>query len=259
MRKYYKKMLKLIKKFRTHDNKDKQIESDTTCYPTDFFDGILYFVLAQTNDPLKIVQVGANDGKSNDPLFDFLCDIKNVRVLMVEPHPFAFEKLKQLYSEDSRIKLINKAVGEKPGTLELYCLNERYGKLANASKEKMTRLTTTRKDIQVKRINRKLKLPVDEAESLIDCFEIECEPLSNILKVNGFCDPDVILVDAEGYDDIIVRQLDLNYNKPMVINYEVWHLDSYAYTSLGYKLDDAGYMRIKHGKRGKDECAIRKL
>ncbi|MFC2167195.1 hypothetical protein ACFLQZ_04445, partial [Acidobacteriota bacterium] len=56
------------------------------------------------NSDLHIVQIGSNDGMTNDPIFQLVKKNNKWKVLFVEPVPYLFEQLVNNYSSESRFK-----------------------------------------------------------------------------------------------------------------------------------------------------------
>jgi FkbM family methyltransferase len=70
--------------------------------------------------PKVIVQVGANDGIICDPLRRFLKSPGNYRAVLIEPIPYYFKKLSQLYTNRADISVVNAAMGAEETQKRLY-------------------------------------------------------------------------------------------------------------------------------------------
>ena len=84
------------------------------------FESYLYRYL-QLKKTLTYLQIGANDGKLNDPMYKFVC--KNHGSLtgyLLEPLPDVYERLVKNYQDFGRIKTYNLAIHEKESSLALY-------------------------------------------------------------------------------------------------------------------------------------------
>jgi FkbM family methyltransferase len=69
----------------------------------------------------RLIQVGANDGVMCDPLRQFLVHgTKNIRAVLVEPIPFYYTKLRNLYADYPNITVLNVACGAFRGRAPLY-------------------------------------------------------------------------------------------------------------------------------------------
>lgn len=159
-------------------------------------------LLNKTAEGVHFVQIGANDGQTDDALRPFAAR-SNWTGLMVEPHPEAFAALESLYkSESERVKLVNKAITSSPGKFELFEPATQFG----------TRTSTLVRDsgwaagCEIKR-----------------SFQVEGVPLSALLEDYGMRRVDVLQIDAEGYDFEILKSLDLSIIRPTLISYEDRH------------------------------------
>ena len=70
----------------------------------------------------RVIQVGANDGIMCDPLRGFLVHRtnQNIRAVLVEPIPFYYTKLRDLYADYPNITVLNVACGASGGRAPLY-------------------------------------------------------------------------------------------------------------------------------------------
>lgn len=90
----------------------------------------------EVHEKLTYVQIGANDGILNDPMYKFV--LKNsgcVSGYLLEPLPEIYEKLKFNYSALSNFKFFNLAIHEANKTMRLYKVKKEYeSKLPEFSK-----------------------------------------------------------------------------------------------------------------------------
>jgi FkbM family methyltransferase len=70
----------------------------------------------------RVIQVGANDGIMCDPLRRFLVHRtnQNIRALLVEPIPYYYTKLRNLYADYPNITVLNVACGASCGRAPIY-------------------------------------------------------------------------------------------------------------------------------------------
>ena len=68
-----------------------------------------------------VIQVGANDGVMCDPLRPYLArrDL-GIHAVLVEPIPFYYERLRNLYADYPDITVVDAACGAQPGSAPLY-------------------------------------------------------------------------------------------------------------------------------------------
>ncbi len=171
-------------------------------------------IFKETN--INVVQVGSNDGVSGDPLYKLLKKNVGWEALFIEPVPYLFEKLKANYENQPRFKFENVAINngsyqtfysvKNSAKLEIPNLPKWYDQLGSFYRENIT-----------KHLNGILEPYI--IESRIKGFN-----LPDILKINKVKSIDLIHIDAEGYDWVILSQLNLNQFSPKAILFEHKHL-----------------------------------
>ena len=68
--------------------------------------------LATKQTTINIVEVGANDGRINDPIYSFVMSHKETTcVLLIEPQPELIPILKENYKEHRSVTIFNGAIG----------------------------------------------------------------------------------------------------------------------------------------------------
>src|SRR3990172_3462169 len=94
-------------------------------------DSIAYRILAQferDNREVTFLQIGSNDGMSNDPLREFIVRNESWSGCFVEPLPHLFAKLVRSYDYLHRPSLVfrNVAISGTSGTLPIYRIASRF-------------------------------------------------------------------------------------------------------------------------------------
>ncbi len=207
-------------------------------------------------DLLKIIQVGANDGITGDYLHDFLKIFGDqISILFVEPQLNLKDKLlantknickKTSYAFVAVTKNCNQL-------LRLYLpikgnLSHHSG-LASFDKNqilKRFRIFTKIKDPKLNEDYIALEVPQK------NLLELANEWDSNF-KDNKISD--VLIIDAEGYDDEVIYSLNDVNKLPDLISFEWKNLSKQKYTKLEKYLSLAGFKVIKFSKA--DSVAIR--
>lgn len=226
-----------------------------------FLNGVLSILLAMKQsckDKIRIIQVGANDGVTDDPIYHFLMEHKNSTcVMLIEPQEHLSKLLAHNYAEHPSVKIAPCAVGE-PGELKLYKIRqdlERYYKGIIASG-----VTSTNKEYVENKAKTLLPKKVIRRRAagdrnLIEQFTVPAMTVKQISNTFNFELPiDMLQIDAEGYDDVIIYQANLEYTRPTVINYEVIHLSPTRVAALQSYLESQGYRLFRWSDS--DECAI---
>jgi FkbM family methyltransferase len=75
--------------------------------------------LSKAENEYLFVDIGANRGQT---IQSVRC-LRGFQLLSIEPLPFLADKIRERYGSDPSVKVINKAVGNEAGTLEIYVPN----------------------------------------------------------------------------------------------------------------------------------------
>jgi FkbM family methyltransferase len=175
------------------------------------------------------VQVGANDGVSGDPAYDFIKQGK-MRAILVEPIEQSFKKLVRVYESVPNVTPVRAAIGKEDGEVILYRVKE-GGKLAALDGAS-----------QIASFDKRHLLRLGIAEEEIEEAKAPCLTLRSLLYKNQLEHIDILQIDTEGFDAEIVKMaLDLPI-PPECINFENLHLDATALDDVFERLRDAGYL-----------------
>jgi FkbM family methyltransferase len=193
------------------------------------------------------VQVGSNDGLQGDPIFALATSRQEWRGILVEPVPFLFERLRANYRDDPRFVYANVAIGETPGRVPFYYVGER-------AREELVDLPYWHD--QVGSFDRSFitrclegRLTPYIVEELVECVRLE-----SLLEQHGIEQLDLVHIDAEGYDYVVLAQLDLKRYRPLVIVYEHQNLRPEHAAAARNFLLGAGYHLYELGT---DTLAVR--
>lgn len=198
---------------------------------------------------VRIVQIGANDGSINDPVYNFVKFAKDrTDILLVEPQEDLIPYLRQNYAFHPNAKVIQAAVGP-PGTLELYAVEQAYWPELKPIKYAVdwpdyrapTGVTSAERAHVHKWLNENLKVP-DDADKAIRSFQVPCMDVVGLVAETGFgTDVDVLQIDAEGFDDTVIYNANLDQIRPVIINFEIEHLSKERLTALSDYLYEHGF------------------
>lgn len=239
-------------------SKTKAIEQNLSPYE------VALKTLLVCRDRVRIVQVGANDGSINDPIYKFVKFAKDrTDILLVEPQEDLIPHLRQNYAFHPDATIIQAAVGP-PGKLELYAVNQAFWpalKPINYARNwpdyrAPTGVTSAEWAHVHNWLTEHLKKPED-AEKAIRSFQVPCMDVAGLLSEAAFSsDIDVLQIDAEGFDDTVIYNANLDSLRPAMINFEVAHLPKERLYALSDHLHDHGYQMNRYGM---DALAIRCL
>ena len=202
---------------------------------------IAHFLLS--HDSITLVQVGANDGQTHDPL-NSLLSLKRFRGIMLEPQPEVFRRLQETYKNHPQLTLVNAAISEKDETRILYCVS------ANAPGPVWTRgLASFDRNHLLKHDGF-----VPDIQRYIEEVSVECITFETLFRRVPIGQIDLLQIDTEGYDAEVLKLFNVGLRKPSIINFEHRHLSESKWTdciknpiSLDYKVttvrqDTLGYL-----------------
>ena len=166
----------------------------------------------------QIIQVGANDGKSDDFLRSSIN--KDTKILLVEPIKSAFLELKKNYSDYNNVEFINKALDTKQGKKKIYSVNpdyyENYKKKYESNDVSwLTVLASFEKDHL---INHGIKI------NHIHSHDVDCITFNDLILQYNFEKLGLIVMDTEGYDSVLVKDFIENSKLRPVIIFEWIHM-----------------------------------
>jgi FkbM family methyltransferase len=168
-----------------------------------FFEGVMEGLLLAKNE-VKFVQIGANDGKINDPIYEFLMSNKNsTKALLVEPQDEIIPFLKKNYQNHPKIKIFNGAVASKeelvlfrikPSLWESF--NPPY--LKEAPRYRVASgITSSSKHKVISAAKTSLESGLSP-EDAIETVKVPCKQLKDLLQEYSFGqDVHILQIDAE--------------------------------------------------------------
>lgn len=173
------------------------------------------FFFQLLNDRIKLskeivfVQIGANDGISNDPLYPLIKKFpRRFRGLVVEPLKDKFELLKRTYAEIESIVPVNVAVHNTEKEMLIYRVRpdlERKlpgwaGGMGSFNPEfyKLSKLDS----------------------SFIIAERVLCTTFDKLLNAHRIENIELLITDTEGYDFEILKNIDFAIHRPTYIRFE---------------------------------------
>lgn len=201
---------------------------------------------------LRIVQVGANDGRINDPLYDISRRFADrTKLLLIEPQAQLIGYLSENYAFHPDLRIEQVAIGE-PGMLRLHGVAEAvwedldvpYAKDWPPYRAPSGVVSGDREHVAAW-LRQMLPDPA-RVEDAIVAFEVRSVALSGL--VEGWSEDgrfDVLQIDTEGFDDRIIMGSDLERLRPKLIFFETAHLSEARKAALWEFLDARGYALIE--------------
>jgi FkbM family methyltransferase len=161
---------------------------------------------------------------------------------MVEPVPYVFERLRRNYAEVAGVVTENVAVADRDGELPFYHLIEPdpaerdglpswYDGIGSFSREAV--------------LGHQEHIP-DVADRIVQT-DVPALTFESLRARHGIERVDLVLVDTEGYDWEIIRNIDLAASKPRLVVYEHFHLSREDRAACRAHLGDFGYETMEEG------------
>ena len=173
------------------------------------------------------VQIGANDGETDDPIFEFIRSADNRwSGVLLEPQVSAFMQLSQKYANNPRIQLENSALNEFDGPADFYVSddNDLFAGLSSSSlKNRVSKRT-----------------PIEKRQ--VNCIS----PETLCIKF-GITSLELLVVDTEGFDaDAVMLFLRSNLC-PNVILFEHINVPKQKLRECFSVLESRGYELLRYG------------
>ncbi|TXH53492.1 MAG: hypothetical protein E6Q89_09315 [Bacteroidia bacterium] len=203
------------------------------------FDQVLYYYV-QKRKNAYILQIGANDGKTLDPLYK-LIRLPQVKAVLVEAVPFIYNKLCLTHKENDRVTPLNKVVVPTKTTdvVPFYYFEERVGiKYKNEyswwgslDEKYMSKYTSNNPEL-AQLLTRKM---------------LSCVSIHELIQLTGFPEINVLHTDVEGLDAELINALNFDIISIDIILFEHYHTNQSVYLTLLAKLKQYGYKCYSHG------------
>jgi FkbM family methyltransferase len=189
----------------------------------DVFD-ILISQLAASRPDFFFIQIGANDGVSDDPLRHYVVR-HHWRGLLVEPQPRAFAELTKNYSGETQLLFENAAISDSDGEVELFS--------ASAEADPAMRLIVSMDRALVQRwVGYSVPLVIERVKAV---------SVETLLARHGVEHVDLLQIDAEGFDFEIIKMFDAVGKLPVLVQFEHLMLSNVEREACFRFLSERGY------------------
>ncbi len=174
-------------------------------------------------DPV-IVQIGANDGATADPVGHLIRE-NGWRALLVEPQPHMFTQLQEVYRNSEHVLLENAALAATDGSATMYGVRDPGGPLSQWTQQLAS---FDRELVEALLRDQVASLPVPEGfdvESLVVPMEVPALTFETLLERHGVDRVDALVVDTMGFDAEVLRLFPFDLvGAPAVISFEATFL-----------------------------------
>jgi FkbM family methyltransferase len=180
------------------------------------------------------IEIGANDGKRWDPLRPLILTSRWTG-LMVEPLPSAFDELRRNYSGLDRVAVEHAAIAGRDGRLPFWHVARPEGS-AGEVPEWAHALGSLSRDTLIGHAHY-----IPDLERHVVSTEVPCLTFASLCAKHRVETIDLILIDTEGYDYEIVKQIDFDTYRPRLLIYEHCHLSPGDRAECRGQLEGLGY------------------
>jgi FkbM family methyltransferase len=139
--------------------------------------------------------------------------------VMVEPVPYVFERLRAAYQGNARVSLENAAIADRDGRLPFYHL----AKVEDYEQEGLPRWYDGIGSFSADAVLSHSRAIPDIATRVVET-EVEALTFDALCEKHGLESIDLVLIDAEGYDHVILASVDFRRYRPALVVYEHYHL-----------------------------------
>lgn len=172
------------------------------------FDSLLYYYLSRYNS-ITFIQIGGCDGTSFDPLYPVLKrNYEGFQGIIIEPIEEYYQELSDWYKNNPKIKPLQFAIHNSLKEAVLYrpdpAIIHKLPKFAKGV------VSFDRSNVE------KLNLAPEHIKEEI----ISCKSLENVMSEYGILNPDLLVIDTEGYDAEILLNFDFEKTRPPIIHFE---------------------------------------
>ncbi len=226
-------------------------------------DATLHALVAKTGQ-INIVQIGANDGRFADPIFQFIKEnTGRTRVVLVEPQPDVVKILEENYAFHPRKQVFQVAVGDPGTVVTMYRVSRdawhdyvKGRKSSGGEPRNATGVTSMSRDHVLFHLRKKFGSRRDDLDRFVEERRVPCMALQAILdQTSLFSEIDFLQIDTEGFDDHVVHGALESGLYPTVMNFESRHIPEERMRNLANRLEANGY-RLLQWKRS-DTLAFR--
>ncbi len=181
-----------------------------------------------------IIQLGANDGTTIDPV-NFLIRKQKNRAILLEPLPQTFERLSETYKGNKTVLLLKMAIAEREDieSLPLYYLKQVEGIPFDVGHSHLSSFDW-----------KHIEKHVGWMPGFKEMLAIENVPCISINKLIRNYAPDgvaLLQIDVEGFDAKIILSMDFGLCKPDIIRFEHMHVGEEELKRCLSKLRSEGY------------------
>lgn len=196
-----------------------------------------------------VIQVGANDGITHDPIHKFI-KRDNWNGVLLEPQKYVFDEfLSRLYEKHDNLHVFNAAVGREDGTATLFKIGFSDSRWATglATFDRATLERAFGSGHVERRCAKEGSSIPEQAAGHIAEEEVEVISPSTLMERFDIRRIDLLMIDAEGFDFEVIKLFDLAAARPGLIIFEHSHLSEPSSRECLALLESNDYVTRKDG------------
>ncbi|MGH8658039.1 MAG: FkbM family methyltransferase [Gammaproteobacteria bacterium] len=183
------------------------------------------------SDDFFFIQIGANDGRRHDPIFRYITQY-GWRGILVEPVPSYFSRLKHNYRTFPQLIFENSAISNADGERDFYRVQEGQDHLPDWCRG----IGTLYPQVLLKH-----RWLIPGLQDYVVKERVKCLSFNSLLEKHKVRKIELLLIDAEGYDYEIIKQVDFKRLPPAIVCYEHKHLSRAHRLACERSLTTHGY------------------
>lgn len=174
----------------------------------DYLESILYQYI-QKHKTINFIQIGANDGKRFDPIYEFIrCNKNSISGYVLEPVNDYFLDLCKTYKDYPSIKPLNFAVHNELSETIIY-------KIAKEFENDVPEFA-----LGIASFDSEHHYKTNIPSQFLSEEKVNCISIHNLIERYNIKDVDLLVLDTEGYDYEILINLNFDEISPSIIHFE---------------------------------------
>lgn len=175
-----------------------------------------------------IVQCGANDGISNDPLYDLIIETSR-RSILIEPIDFLADKLRAVHKGRGNVSICEFAIHPELPELDFYHVSRSADQdMGHEWKPWFDQIGSFSKDHLLKHSSL--------LEPYIVNSKIQCKTLAQVVSLYELDEIAVLHIDAEGFDIEVLSSFDFKSLVPFIVMIEHKHVSLSSLFALAQQM-----------------------
>jgi FkbM family methyltransferase len=171
---------------------------------------------------VTLIQVGANDGMTFDPVHKFI-KRDNWKGVLLEPQKYVYDKfLSKIYRKNKGIVTLNAAIGKQDGSMPIYKIgftNERWASGLTTFNKKVLEHQFERGHVERRAKRSGIPIPKDKSKWIVE-EKVDVVSFSTLLDKYNLGVVNLLQIDTEGFDYEVIKMVNFSRMQPDIIVFE---------------------------------------